>query len=92
MYLEYLRKRMLRLLARELGLDLPDPIARPQLIEAILALEWDDDALSECVDEICEREEAESERKAEAEADMDPKSLRKHMLLRLARELGLSCP
>ncbi|KAL1433496.1 hypothetical protein MTO96_012495 [Rhipicephalus appendiculatus] len=87
-YLKCLRKCVLRLLARELGLDLPDPITRPQLIEAILALEWDDAELSEYVDEVWEREEA-AEAKAEAKADVDLKSLRKHMLLRLARELGL---
>ncbi|KAL1449349.1 hypothetical protein MTO96_028134 [Rhipicephalus appendiculatus] len=65
MYLKSLRKPVLLLLAREIGLDLPDSTIRTHLIEAILALERDKDELSVCVEEIREREEA-----AEAEAEV----------------------
>ncbi|XP_075743865.1 uncharacterized protein LOC142802725 [Rhipicephalus microplus] len=94
MNLKCLRKSMLLLLARELSLEVSDSQRKPELIEAILALGAEDDELSECVEEIQERQAAEAERKAaEAEgkaAEAEADKIRKHELEMKRLELEIS--
>lgn len=96
MNLKSLRKSMLLLLARELNLEVSDSQRKPELIEAILALGAEDDELSECVEEIQERQAAEAERKAaaaEAErkaAEAEADKMRKHELEMKRLELEIS--
>ncbi|XP_075729702.1 uncharacterized protein LOC119164713 isoform X2 [Rhipicephalus microplus] len=96
MNLKSLRKSMLLLLARELNLEVSDSQRKPELIQAVLALGAEDDELSECVEEIQERQAAEAERKAaaaEAErkaAEAEADKMRKHELEMKRLELEIS--
>nr|XP_037275213.1 uncharacterized protein LOC119167790 [Rhipicephalus microplus] len=74
MNLKLLRKAELLQLAKELRSDVSDALRKPELIEAISALEAEEDELTECLEIIREREAA--KRQAEERREQQEKEQR----------------
>lgn len=78
MNLKLLRKAELLQLAKELRLDVSDALRKPELIEAISALEAEEDELTECLEIIREREAAKrqaEERREQQEKEREEREL-----------------